>query len=76
MARKSPTEAAGSEEQALPEASAQQPVPAGMVECLTTQPCWQDGRPVPVGTPILLSKADAAYAESIGRVCRVDPAES
>ncbi len=48
--------------------------PAGMVECITTRPCWQGGQAVPVGTPVLLSVSDATYAESIGRVCRVTDA--
>ena len=49
--------------------------PAGMVECITTRPCWQGGQEVPVGTPVLLSVSDATYAESIGRVCRVTDSE-
>ncbi len=48
---------------------------AGMVECITTRPCWQGGQEVPVGTPVLLSFSDATYAESIGRVCRVTDSE-
>lgn len=48
--------------------------PAGMVECITTRPCWQGGQEVPVGTPVLLSVSDATYAQSIGRVCRVTDA--
>jgi len=50
--------------------------PAGFVECITTRPSWQGGQQVPVGTPVLLSKSDASYAESIGRVERVPPAET
>lgn len=49
--------------------------PAGFVECITTRPSWQGGQQVPVGTPVLLSNADASYAESIGRVCRVTDSE-
>lgn len=49
--------------------------PAGMVECITTRPCWQGGQEVPVGTPVLLSVSDATYAQSIGRVCRVTDSE-
>jgi hypothetical protein len=49
--------------------------PAGFVECITTRPSWQGGQQVPVGTPVLLSKSDASYAESIGRVCRVTDSE-
>lgn len=49
--------------------------PAGMVECITTRPCWQGGQEVPVGTPVLLSVSDAIYAQSIGRVCRVTDSE-
>lgn len=48
---------------------------AGMVECITTRPCWQGGQEVPVGTPVLLSVSDATYAQSIGRVCRVTDSE-
>ena len=42
-----------------------------MAEVVTLRPCWQDGRPVPVGTVCSLSESDALYAESIGRVERV-----
>lgn len=64
----------GSFETMPPTAQPRHP-PAGLVECLTTQPCWQGGKPVPVGTAVLLSTADATYAQSIGRVRRVPDAQ-
>ncbi len=47
------------------------------IECITLSPAWYDGRPVEPGALVVLSESDAAYAESIGRVVRVQaPAES
>ena len=43
-----------------------------MVEVVTLRDTWQDGKPVPAGTVVSLGEADARYAESIGRVQRVE----
>lgn len=43
-----------------------------MVQVITLRATWQDGKPVPAGTFVSLPEADARYAESIGRVQRVD----
>lgn len=75
MARKSPLPESDGDVPAPPSAAGRQTLPAGMVECLTTRPCWQEGKPVPVGTAVLLSTADATYAQSIGRVRRVPDAQ-
>lgn len=43
-----------------------------MVEVITLRDTWQDGKPVPAGSVVSLGEADARYAESIGRVQRVE----
>jgi hypothetical protein len=43
-----------------------------MVEVVTLRDTWQDGKPVPAGSVVSLSESDARYAESIGRVQRVE----
>ena len=74
MARKPPLPESDGDVLAPPSAG-RQTLPAGMVECITTRPCWQGGQDVPVGTPVLLSVSDATYAQSIGRVRRVPDAQ-
>lgn len=43
-----------------------------MVEVVTLRDTWQDGKPVHAGSVVSLSESDARYAESIGRVQRVE----